>query len=58
VRPVAQGIYDEQAVERLPILADALLDAGCDDEGLVRHCRGEGAHVRNCWPVDIILGND
>jgi hypothetical protein len=41
---------------RLAILADAALDAGCDDEELIRHCRSEGPHVRGCWAVDLILG--
>jgi hypothetical protein len=40
----------------LGILADALLDAGCDDEELIAHCRSEGPHVRGCWAVDLILG--
>lgn len=38
---IARGIYEERAWGRMPVLADALLDSGCDDEGLLRHCRGE-----------------
>jgi hypothetical protein len=53
---IARAIYEERAFDRLPILADALLDAGCDDEELIRHCRSEGPHVRGCWAVDLILG--
>jgi hypothetical protein len=53
---MAQGIYEDRAFDRLPILADALLDAGCEDEELIRHCRSEGLHVRGCWAVDLILG--
>ncbi len=53
---IAQGIYEEQAFDRLPILADALLDAGCDDEELLVHCRTPGPHVRGCWALDAILG--
>ena len=56
VRRIAEGIYGERAFDRLPILADALLDAGCDDEGLLAHCRSEEPHVRGCWAVDLILG--
>jgi hypothetical protein len=56
VRKFAESIYDEPAFERLPVLADALEDAGCRDEALVRHCRVEGPHVRGCWAVDLILG--
>jgi hypothetical protein len=52
---VAQGIYDERAFERLPILADALEGAGCDDADVLGHLRQECEHVRGCWPVDLIL---
>jgi hypothetical protein len=55
VRRIAKGIYEERAFDRLPILADALLDAGCDDEDILAHCRGPGPHVRGCWVVDLIL---
>jgi hypothetical protein len=58
VRRIAQGIYEEGAFDRLPILADALLDAGCDDEDLIAHCRQPGPHVRGCWAVDLILGKE
>jgi hypothetical protein len=56
VRRIAEGIYEDRAFGRLPILADALLDAGCEDEELPVHCRSEGPHVRGCWAVDLILG--
>jgi hypothetical protein len=56
VRRIAEGIYEEHAFDRLPILADALLDAGCDDEELIAHCRSAGPHARGCWAVDLILG--
>jgi hypothetical protein len=56
VRRLALGIYEEQAFDRLPILADALLDAGCDDEKLLHHCRSEGPHVLGCWAVELLLG--
>jgi hypothetical protein len=41
----------------MQVLADALLDAGCDEDALITHCRSEGPHVRGCWGVDLILGN-
>jgi hypothetical protein len=56
VRRIAEGIYDDRAFDRLPILSDALLDAGCDNEDLIQHCRSAGPHVRGCWAVDLILG--
>ncbi len=53
---IADGIYSEKAFDRLPVLADALQDAGCDDEPVVNHCRSNGPHVRGCWAIDLILG--
>jgi hypothetical protein len=52
-RKLPEGTLDNS---RLAILADALLDAGCDDDALMQHCRGEGPHVRGCWAIDLILG--
>jgi len=53
---LANTIYEERAFDRLPILADALMDAGCADETILKHCRSKGPHVRGCWVVDLILG--
>jgi hypothetical protein len=55
---LAQGIYDERAFDRLPILADALQDAGCDCDDLLAHLRGPGPHVRGCWALDLVLGKE
>jgi hypothetical protein len=58
VRLLAQGIYDEKAFDRMPILADALQDAGCDNEDILAHCRaGNWEHVRGCWVIDLLLGH-
>jgi hypothetical protein len=56
VPKIAQGIYDDRRFRDLPILADALLDAGCDDEALMLHLRSPGPHVRGCWALDLVLG--
>jgi hypothetical protein len=53
---LAEGIYADRAFDRLPILADALQDAGCDNPDVLEHCHGPGPHVRGCWVVDLILG--
>jgi hypothetical protein len=39
----------------LPILADALQDAGCADAELLGHCRGPGPHTPDCWAVELLL---
>jgi hypothetical protein len=38
----------------MPILADALMDAGCENEDILDHCRGEGPHARGCWILDML----
>jgi hypothetical protein len=53
---LAQAIYADRAFDRLPILGDALEDAGCTDADLLTHCRSGGSHVRGCWAVDLLLG--
>ncbi len=40
----------------MPILADALQDAGCDSEELLGHCRGSSPHIPGCWVVAFVLG--
>jgi hypothetical protein len=55
---LAQAIYGESAFDRLPVLADALEDAGCHDAGILSHCRQSGEHVRGCWVVDLLLGKE
>jgi hypothetical protein len=55
---LATAIYNEQAWDRVAILADALEEAGCANEEILSHCRGPGPHVRGCWVVDLILGRE
>jgi hypothetical protein len=52
---LATGIDADGAFDRMPILADALQDAGCDSDDVLNHCRGSGPHVRGCWVVDLVL---
>ena len=54
----AEGIYADRGFDRMPILADALEDAGCDDADMLAHCRSGGEHVRGCWGVDLLLGKE
>jgi hypothetical protein len=48
-RKLARAIYDDRRFNDLPILADALEEAGCDDPDILSHLRGPGPHVRGCW---------
>ncbi|VTU00019.1 Uncharacterized protein (Fragment) OS=uncultured bacterium PE=4 SV=1 [Gemmataceae bacterium] len=53
---LAKGIYEDRAFDRMPILADALQDAGCDDALVLDHCRQKKArHARGCWVLDALL---
>jgi hypothetical protein len=58
VLALSHGIYDAGDFTPLPILADALEDAGCADEQVLGHCRSAGVHVRGCWVLDLLLGKE
>ena len=53
---LARPMYESRDFSPMPILADALQDAGCANEDILSHCRGPGPHVRGCWVVDLVLG--
>lgn len=56
VTQLAETIYADRSFDCLPILADALEEAGCTDADILNHCRQPGEHVRGCWVVDLLLG--
>jgi hypothetical protein len=56
VARLATAIHQEGDFGAVPVLADALEEAGCAVRTLLDHCRGPGPHVRGCWAVDLILG--
>jgi hypothetical protein len=56
VPAVARRIYEERAFHDMPILADALEDAGYVNQEFLAHCRTGGPHVPGCWVVDLLLG--
>jgi hypothetical protein len=56
VTTLAQQMYDVRDFSAMPVLADALQDAGCADDQILDHCRGPGPHVRGCWAIDGCLG--
>jgi hypothetical protein len=55
VLKLAHSIYNDGSFNRMPILADALEEAGCADAAVLEHCRHPGAHMRGCWALDLLL---
>jgi hypothetical protein len=57
--PTAVALADQMCESRdfsaMPILADALEEAGCTARSVLEHLRGPGPHVRGCWPLDLLL---
>ena len=53
---LARSMYAAREFGAMPILADALQDAGCEDAEVLAHCRGDTTHVRGCWVADLLLG--
>jgi hypothetical protein len=52
---LARQMYEARDFSAMPILADALQEAGCDNEVVLDHCRGPGPHLRGCWVCDLVL---
>jgi hypothetical protein len=55
---MAQQMHESGDFTDLPILADALEEAGCQDQDILGYCRSGGEHVRGCWVVDLVLGKE
>jgi hypothetical protein len=55
---LAGVLYDERAFDRMPQLAEALNEAGCNDQDILQHCLQQTEHVRGCWVVDVLLGKE
>ena len=55
---LAQQMYDSRDFSSMPILADALEEAGCTSADILEHCRRPETHVRGCWVVDLVLGKE
>ncbi len=51
-------MYDARDFGAMPILTDAIQDAGCNNADILAHYRSEGPHVRGCWVVDLVLGKE
>ena len=52
---LAMRIRDDGDFEAMPILADALEDAGCTEAAILEHIPGPGQHVRECWVLDALI---
>ena len=57
VLALADHIYQTRDLTAYPVLRDALLDAGCDEDRVLSHCL-ESGHVRGCWLIDLLLGKN
>jgi hypothetical protein len=55
---LARDIYDTRRWAEMPVLGDALEDAGCADPAILDHCRGPGPHARGCWLLDLVLARE
>jgi hypothetical protein len=53
---MARRIAEERRFADLPVLADALEDAGCADSDVLTHCRGPAPHAHGCWVLDLLVG--
>jgi hypothetical protein len=54
---LARQMHESRDFGAMPILADALQDAGCDNEDILSHCRDATAtHVLGCWVIDLVSG--
>jgi hypothetical protein len=58
VLTLARCAYDSGDSSTMPILADALQDADCDNEEMLIHCRADVTHIRGCWVIDALLGKE
>jgi histone H3/H4 len=59
---LAEAAYEERVLpartlkpDRMAVLADALQEAGCENEEVLAHLRSPGPYVRGCFAVDLLL---
>jgi hypothetical protein len=58
VLKLAYRIHAEDRFQDLPILADALEEAGCGNEAVLSHLRCGAWHLRNCWVLKAIFDKE
>ena len=54
---LATAVRERRAFDIMPILADALEDAGCSDSVLLDHCRLAATHTASCWAIRLLLND-
>jgi hypothetical protein len=52
---LARTIYEERTWSEMPVLADALEEAGCAEDDVLEHSREHPLHARGCWVLDAVL---
>lgn len=55
---IASEMYLRRDFGALPVLAEVLQEAGCEDPLPIRHCRKRGEHIRGCWVIDLVLSKE
>ncbi|MGF1583392.1 MAG: hypothetical protein ACFCD0_29070 [Gemmataceae bacterium] len=58
VRKMAEQISTSETFHQMPVLGDALEEAGCSDESILDHCRAATKHSKGCWVLDLLLGKE
>jgi hypothetical protein len=58
VQQLARAIRDRREFDVLPVLADALQEAGCENDVVLTHCRDANEHTDACWVADVILASE
>jgi hypothetical protein len=56
IQGIANDVYENRRWDLMPVLADALEDSGCSEQGFLDHLRSPATHYRWCWALDLILG--
>jgi hypothetical protein len=54
---MARTIEKERRWADLPVLADALEEAGCSERLFLDHCRASKRHARTCWVLNFLPGH-
>lgn len=56
VRNLALAIREKGQTDAFPILADALEEAGCDNQDMLDSCRRGDPDIDGVWVLQVLLG--